>query len=93
MLLDVIRIFREILVVLANSTTNTGMKMLGLFFQLAELFRANMGSTSAIDAFLSAGLVLCVFLLVLHFIWGSIKTILLIILLLVLLFMLLIVIL
>ena len=88
LVLEVIRIFREILVILASSAVNTGMKVLKLFFELASIFRANFGSTSTGDAFLSAGLVLCVFLLVLHFVWGSIKTILLISVLLILLFML-----
>ena len=89
LVLEVIRIFRDILLVLASSAMNTGMKILNLFLQMAQLFRANFGSTSAVDAFLSAGLVLCVFLLVLHFVWGSVKTILLIAVLMVLLFLLL----
>jgi Flp pilus assembly protein TadB len=93
MLLEIIEVFRDILLAVIQSAINTGSKILSLFFQIAEIFRSGMGSASPFELFLSAGLVVCVFLLVIHFVWGSIKTILLIILLLVLLFMLLVVIL
>ncbi len=91
MLLEIIEIFRDILLVLAQSAINTGTKILNLFFQLAGIFKSGMGAASPFELFLSAGLVICVFLLVLHFVWGSIKTILTIISIMVLLFLLLIV--